>query len=457
MLKTYAVSAVIVILLLGAAAGFISCGNEASEGISLSMIFIDEYTGEPVKGVEMYLNGTTHTSGSDGTITVSTGDQALPVEGYLDLAKLYDLGYLITDSAAYIYFSFTATSSFSRTIHLAQLPDSQAGIPIAGTVAQKSGDGTVQEGYILIFTPDGRTVRGFASPVLIDGNGMYSANVPDYGSYYFIVHDTGANQVYYTVKEVQDESSDGQQFQPEAIIWAIAVHLSYDGEDIVLQGDAGDAEYVQPALMLGEEIIQFDQYSDFNNPFSFSVPHRDNDRIRLLSAKKPEDDNRYYHITPPPGYSTNTSKIDADFSAGSTVPDEWDAGISWDGESQTLNWKKAGNATAYMVHLSLGKIIKKTADTSSGLAVSEIGPGMYAFVQGTSVTFPADLNLSSVSTITIHPIWSESFVGFIDEYAGWDFMLLPADLISGTVIFYEGLTARWGLEKIIKQPVKEEN
>lgn len=455
MLKTYTVSAVIVVIMLVAVIGIISCANEAEENISVSLVFIDEFTGDPIQGVEMFINGAFLTSGPDGKVTVSAEGTELKLEGYFDTYKLYELGYQFMDSVYYLYFSFTATSSFSRNIHCAQLPNGDDWISIAGVVHRKDGDGTVEDGYLLIFTPDGRAIRGFSSPVLFQGS--YGAAVPEPGLYYFIVNDTISNQVYYTVKEVVEPPTNGinQLYQPEAAIGTGGYDLSYDGKDIVLQGNAGDADEVRPSLVLGEEIIGFYQYSDFSNPFSFSVPHRGDDRIRLLSVKYTEMENRHYNISPPPGYSADTSGIDAGFSSGSTVPDEWIADIQWDQESQTLSWNGAGNATAYIAFLSLGKVIKQSSDTISPLA--EFGSGMFAFVQGTSVTFSESIDLSSVSYIWVYPVWAESFAGILEEYAEIDLLLLPADLLSGTVIFYEGLTDVWkqAPDKIIKEPIKE--
>jgi len=454
MLKKYAVSAVIVMFTIVALVGIISCANEAEESISVSLVFIDELTGDPIQGVEMFVNGTFLTSGPDGTVTVSAGGPELRLEGYFDMVKLYDLGYQISDSLYYLYFSFTATSSFSRNIHCSQLPNGDNWISISGAVYRKDGDGTIEDGYLLIFTPDGRAIRGFSSPVSFQGS--YGTAVPEPGFYYFIVNDTISNQVYYTVKEVVEPPANGinQLYQPEVAIWTGEYDLSYDGEDIVLQGDAGDADEVRPSLVLGEEIIGFHQYSDFNNPFSFQVPHRGDDRIRLLSVKYTEMGDRHYNITPPPGCSASTSGIDAGFSSGSTVPVEWAADIQWDQESQTLSWNEAGNATAYIAFLSLGKVIKEPAGTSSALA--EFGSGMFAFVQGNSVTFSESIDLSSVSYIWVYPVWAESFAGILEEYAEVDLMLLPADLLSGTVIFYDGLTDVWkqAPKKIIKKPIK---
>ena len=56
MLKTYTVSAVIVVIMLVAVIGIISCANEAEENISVSLVFIDEFTGDPIQGVEMFIH-----------------------------------------------------------------------------------------------------------------------------------------------------------------------------------------------------------------------------------------------------------------------------------------------------------------------------------------------------------------------------------------------------------------
>jgi hypothetical protein len=438
-----------------AAALFVSCGSEGIDGVSMTLTFLDSYTGDPIPGIDMYLNGDLVSSDDNGTISMSTDAQSLEIEGYIDCARMYARGYHLDNRWAYLYFSFTARGNYSRTIHLDQLPGSPTGIPISGWVFTKDGGAKIQNGSVDVYAPDGRKITGRIE-LDPDDSGWYSSMVSEEGSYYFIVNDYDTDEVYYTVRQVTTESADGLSYTPEAAIWTGDMDLSYDGNDISIQGDAGDAQEIYGHLVLGEEIVGLNGMDDFKNLYTITTPHRSTDRIRIMSVKETEDFNHYFCLCPSPGYSESAGNVALTFSSQSTVPPDWDAGMQWDEESQTLSWNAAGNATAYGVYAYIGGTLKKldSAGSHSGLRAL-VNDEIFAFVETTSVQFPENIDLSSLSYIQVYPIWTESFVGIMNNYREISLLLLPADAVSGTAIFYEGLTQTLKIGQIVKKKEKE--
>jgi hypothetical protein len=169
---------VISILMLGF---LFSCGGEVGGGggVMVTLVFVDQLSGDAVPGVVVYLNGEEKTSGADGRVTASA-DGSLRLEGYIDPVTLYDLGFYLIDPISNFYFAFTVDSSFSRTVILEPLPDSPAGYAIRGSVAG------IGDGYMEVYSIDGRNLS--LGEIDITG-GSYEGTVYDTGVLYFVIHD----------------------------------------------------------------------------------------------------------------------------------------------------------------------------------------------------------------------------------------------------------------------------
>jgi hypothetical protein len=64
---------------------------------------------------------------------------------------------------------------------------------------------------------------------------------------------------------------------------------------------------------------------------------------------------------------------------------------------------------------------------------------IYAYVEGSSIDFPDDMSIVTMSNISVTPAWSDSYVGIPTE--GGDIIFTPADMLSGIFNMYDEITA----------------
>jgi len=400
----------VVFLVTAVAVCVISCGGEGGGGVTVTLAFVNRLSGDPVPGVVAYVNGEAKTAGVDGKVS-SSAEGPLRLEGYVDPAALWDLGYtMFGPPFVYWYFAFTVQQSFTRTLILEPMPampDSRGTAAITGSVETKTGVGTIASGMIEIYSSDGRMLN--TGPISIS-DGTYSGTVYDTGTLYFLVYDIGTGEIYYTTAAVTESDT---------------YDLAYDGADITLAGDVSDTAYeVFAYLVLGEELVELNSV-ELESPFSIDVPHRGTDRIMLM-AEGGDPEGLVYCFSE--GYSAAASGIDLSFASGSTVPAEWDSGFDMTGP-RTFSWNAAGNANGYYLEIE---------------GVEE-GGILFAFVEGTSLTIDESIGLAWIEGASITPIRTEGYVGMIASVFP-PFRFVPASLIRGTTKYYLALQDEWGSE-----------
>jgi len=81
-----------------------------------------------------------------------------------------------------------------------------------------------------------------------------------------------------------------------------------------------------------------------------------------------------------------------------------------------LTWNAAGNATGYLIEF----------EKPLGVELVTV------YTDGTSLTLPADIDLTDHSSTFITPVWSN---GYSHQMSS----LFPASMISGTFISYDNL------------------
>jgi hypothetical protein len=245
-------------------------------------------------------------------------------------------------------------------------------------------------------------------------------------------------------------------------------------------------------LVLGEELITLEELQEFSqDSFSMNTPCRKGDAVRVLARKDNDVPDVKYCISPPPGYSQDQDNVDLSFADGlsglggpAVVTDldaagdasaldllplglTWDADIQWNEETRTVSWKPAGNATGYRVLIyRISKVIKepvKSLDSGghqllhSGTLGEESGylnpmalaTYIMAYAESTSLSFPENLDVAGVTTIRITPLWAEAFAGYPIDGAGM-LLLLPQQMVSGTVIIYHSHENTYTAKEMIK-------
>ncbi|MBN2325021.1 MAG: hypothetical protein JXQ30_14925 [Spirochaetes bacterium] len=374
----------------------VSCAGGGGEegGITAAFVFKDEASGEPISGIPIILNGETKTTDASGRVSVSTESGSMLLEGCIDGESLLALGYAPFGVTAF-FFRFTVTGSFTHTMFL--WPDSEPDyFYISGDVVDKEG-GAFGSGEISIYSADGRRV----------GQGSvgdsYNGYVCDYpnnrGNLYFIVSKDDVD-TYYTVKNVTGEG---------------VYDLSYDGTDITLSGDAGDADWGYALLQLGEELYTIGWFSPVESAYSVTVPHRGTDAIRLIIYKQDIQENDFTHLAAET--FTETASADLAFASGSTVdPSVWNHELSWNEGTRTLTWNEAGNATCYEIEFLTA-------------AYEILAQG---FLEGNSFTVPSYIDLTGLDHISIIPTWSQVNQAEV-------FMRTSTRAAVGTSIYYLNL------------------
>ena len=375
---------------------FVSCADNGDEVVTVTLVFKDSLTGEPVTDVAVFMNGQTITSDETGSVSISSEGGPLTLEAYVDLFQMTGLGYQVTEWGA-IYERVTVTRSFVGPYFVEPLDDSLA-FSISGTVKTKDG-ADLTSGSIIVLTPDGRIV-GSGIP---NGAGNYTGSIADYpnnrGELYFAIVESFGD-TYYTVRNVTGSGT---------------YDLSYEGTDITITGEAGSAETVYAKLQLGGVFfVSLEQVSPAS-PYTIDVPHRGSDTIRLSSSKTDAYSNDYRYYSPT--LFTVSSTEELAFAMGSTVnPQSWDSDLSWDKDSRTLTWNAAGNASMYDIQFN-----------SSSREMSLL----IASVDGTSLTVPQDIDIAELSDIYITPTWTQGT---------GNTALTPWSALSGTTIRYGNLT-----------------
>ena len=386
----------LVFLITAVSVGMLSCAGGGSGSVTYVLTFVDRYSGDPVPGVVVYLNGEAKTAGLDGKVSVSA-EGPLRLEGYVNPVALFDLGYEFFDSSLYFYFAFTASGSVSRTLILEPLSGPPEGYEISGTV---SG---IQWGNITVYSSDGRMVGDDSIGIF---EYEYSTTVYDTGFLYFIVYNDVTGEWSYMTAEVTGAGE---------------YDLAYDGADITLAGDVSDtADSVGAWLVLGEELVWLNSV-DLESPFSIVVPHRGTDEIMLVSSGGDEEGPVWRHSG---GFTASASGIDLSFASGSTVPAEWDSGLNMTGP-RTFSWNAAGNANAYRMDI---------------LGVGGGRETLIAFIEGTSLTIDESIDLSSIVGASITPIRTEGFIGNIGQP---QIHFVPASLLGGTTKYYMAVQDEW--------------
>jgi hypothetical protein len=349
----------------------VSCAGEGGGdgGITAAFVFKDQASGEPISGIPMIINGETKTTDASGRVSVSTDSGSMLLEGCIDSESLIALGYAPVGVNAY-FFRFTVTGSFTHTMFL--WPDTGPDyFDISGDVVDKEG-GAFGSGEISIYSADGRRI----------GQGSvgdsYTGWIFDYpnnrGNLYFIVSEADGD-TYYTVKNVTGEG---------------VYDLSYDGTDITISGDAGDADEGYALLQLGEELYTIGWFSPVESAYSVAAPHRGTDTIRLVIYKQDIQENDFTHLSAET--FTETASADLAFASGSTVdPSVWNHELSWNDGTRTLTWNEAGNATSYQIEFF----------TAAPETLAQV------FLEGTSFTVPSYIDLTGLDHISIIPSWSQ--------------------------------------------------
>ena len=369
-----------------------SCGD--GDGvITVTVFFIDHLTGYPIEGIVVTVNGQQETSDASGSVSVSSEDASMILEAYLDLEQFSGLEYQAGNGA--VFERFTVTSSFTGTYFIDPLSDSLA-FQISGTIETKTG-GTLTAGDVDIYTSDGRLVGNGDA----DGAGNYNATVANYpnniGNLYFVVSEDGIDDPYYTIKNVTGAGT---------------YDLQYDGSDITISGDTGDAEQVQARLELGGTTWVYIGGLSIGGPYSITVPHQGSDVVRMYSQKRDANSNTYRHYSQTKFTSSATENLM--FAGGSTVdPQTWESNISWSEESRTLTFNAAGNSTMYYIAFWDGEY-----------------PLLKCMVEDNTLIVPQDIDLNGLDEIDIKPYWS-------DGVMHTDFM--PWGAVWGTEIDYSNL------------------
>jgi hypothetical protein len=348
----------------------VSCaGGGGDGGITASFVFKDEASGEPISGIPMIINGETKTTDASGLVSVSTESGSMLLEGCIDGESLIALGYSPVGVNAF-FFRFTVTGSFTHTMFLWPVSEPDY-FYISGEVVDKEG-GAFGSGEISIYSADGRRVgQGSVG----DSYNGYICDYPNNrGNLYFIVSEAEGD-TYYTVKNVTGEGT---------------YDLLYDGTDITLSGDAGDADEGYALLQLGEELYTIGWFSPVESAYSVTVPHRGTDAIRLIIYKQDIQENDFTHLAAET--FTATASADLAFASGSTVdPSVWNHELSWNEGTRTLTWNAAGNATCYEIEFFTA--------ASENLAT--------VFLEGTSFIVPSYIDLTGLDHISIIPTWSQ--------------------------------------------------
>jgi hypothetical protein len=389
-----AVAVISISLLLATCAGVGGGEEDGVTGVTLTLTFKDNYSGQPIEGVTMVVNGTTHTSDSSGKISTSTEGETFPIEGYFRENDLIAIGYEGLGST--LFFKFTALSNFQRTLFLDPLSLPTA-FSINGSVEDKNAS-PLDSGDIEIFTADGRNVGERTVTT-----GTYSASVYDTGNLYIFVEDWTGGDNYYTIVNITGAGT---------------YNLSYDGTDLSFDGDASDADWLDHYLVLGEELIWWG-YSTLSSPFSISLAHQGSDVIRLGCSKEDSylPDPNFFEYISPTQHTAGASNLSLTFSTDSTVdPASWTSGLNWDSDTRTLTWNAAGNATGYLIEF----------EKPLGVELVTV------YTDGTSLTLPADIDLTGHSSTFITPVWSNGYSHQMSD-------LFPASMIAETFISYENL------------------
>ena len=104
---------------------FVSCAGNGDEVVTVTLVFKDNLTGEPVADVAVFMNGQTITSDETGSVSISSEGVPLTLEAYVDLFQMTGLGYQVTEWGA-IYERVTVTRSFVGPYFVEPLDDSLA-------------------------------------------------------------------------------------------------------------------------------------------------------------------------------------------------------------------------------------------------------------------------------------------------------------------------------------------
>jgi len=382
----------------------------------------DFYTGSPVSGITMNVNGSEYTSDSSGKITVHIIDQADPnFTAYFVSSSMAEAQYKLNYDDSQLYFRFLVTESFSHTLFLKPYSPPSPNITVSGSVEGSWTD------VFVYSADDGLLVDSYSGGVVAASVGPgYNVDLYRTGLYYFIVYDSSSmTTLYYRTHTVS--ASATQTFD-----------LTDPGTTVSFSGTADSrADVLYGCLLIGGNYT-----SAGNGPPMFSspivggtinatFPFNSGDTVWLAMGASSETPPPYY--IPPEQYTSDTSDLNFTLNdSGSTVPDPWNANPQFDGT--TLTWIAAGNATEYVIEFSVSETI-----------------ALFAFTDGTSFSIPDDITVDSIDYISMYPVWADTGSSTVVCFASiWaqcfdsNVTLLPLDIVSGTIVDYrDTLSAYW--------------